>query len=107
MAELAKFNIDMLKVAQLSVEVFALERRRKFLNGELGAAYYRWKMLNGVDRVERETRSWTRMMSATKKEYAALVEAKRIERNARRRLETAILRVNRTLYEIADAMQAA
>lgn len=82
----------LLAIADLAITVDDLEGKRRFCGDALGTAYGEWKERHGIERVERDTLDWVRMMSATKPEYESLQETKRNEKNARRRLATAIRR---------------
>lgn len=90
---LDKKNTDgLVAIAELAITIDELERDRKLKGTDLGNAYEDWKLERGIDHVERDTEEWTAMLSATKLWYEQWTEAKRQEKNARRRLVTAIRR---------------
>lgn len=95
--EVSKISI-LMEIASRAIEVEELESQRALEDHALGAAYHDWKEANGLDRVERDTREWDRMMDATSEEYAALQKAKRLEGNARRRLKTSIRRYKEAVW---------
>ena len=84
--------VNLLTIAQKAIDAHDAETRRKMAREALDDAYVCWKQNNGIDRVERDTMDWTRMMGATAVAYDVLEDTKRDERNARRRLSTAVLR---------------
>ena len=67
--EASKISI-LMEIASRAIEVEQLESQRVLEDHALGAAYYDWKEANGVDRVERDTADWDRMMVATSHEAA-------------------------------------
>lgn len=83
---------SLIEIAGKAIEVHKAEADRKFYDDCLGSAYGAWKERHGIERVERDTLDWSRMMVATRPEYEQLQQAKTDERNARRRLATAISR---------------
>lgn len=80
----------LLNIAACAIEVERLSTNQKMFQGNLNDAYNAYKLQNGIERVERDTIEWIMMMESTKKEYSALVRAKRRVYNARRRLSSAV-----------------
>lgn len=79
-----------LEIAEKAIEAASAERWRKRAQAVLNDSYEAWKSQRDIDRVERDTTQWNKMMKATKPQYLRLVDAKRDERNAKRRLARAI-----------------
>jgi hypothetical protein len=84
----------LLDIAERALTVDMFETERKIGEADLDLAYQNWKDDFGISRVERDTPEWNRMMEATGVWYVALEADKRKERNARKRLKTAIRRYN-------------
>ncbi|MFG1340957.1 hypothetical protein [Xanthobacter autotrophicus] len=82
---------SILSVARQAFKVYDAEKAREDAQFHLEAAYVAWKRKHGIERVERDTLDWTRMMVATKAQFQALEKAKRAERYARGRLSAIIL----------------
>lgn len=82
----------LIAIAELAIAVNNRETVVKHRKIALNEAYNAFKDINGIDHVERDSDEWESMMFSTKKEYAVLEAAKREEKNARRRLSTAIRR---------------
>lgn len=61
----------------------------------LDQAYKEWKEENGVDAVERYTTQWDGLMEGTRSTYENLVKAKRTHYNAKRRLDSAIAKMDK------------
>ncbi|VDS08864.1 hypothetical protein PARHAE_02049 [Paracoccus haematequi] len=80
----------MLKIAEIAVEVYDLERAAANEKADLHSAYQIFKAVKGIDRVERDSPEWEAMMAETAGEYAASEAAKRKVYNAKRRLKAAI-----------------
>lgn len=81
-----------LDIAEKAIDANCAESFRKAAQAVLDGAYAAWKAKRGIERVERDTPQWDKMMKATKPQFNRLVEAKRDERNAKRRLATAVAR---------------
>ncbi|MDQ0505973.1 hypothetical protein [Xanthobacter agilis] len=79
-----------LAISNKALDANLAETFRKAAQAALDGAYEAWKAKRGIDQVERDTPQWDKMMKATKPQYKVLVEAKRDEKNAKRRLATAI-----------------
>jgi len=84
--------IRLLDIADRALTADAAASEAKYASSVLNEAYRDWKDANGVENVDRGSEDWDLMLAATKPEYAEAEEAKRLERNARRRLQTAIAR---------------
>lgn len=80
----------LLDIARRAIEHDTATRQRKAHEEELKSAYVYHKALKGLARVERGSREWAVMMNATTLEYQDAQTAKRVEYNARRRLQNAI-----------------
>lgn len=82
----------MIDIAQRAIEAedrrIVLRHRRDLLT----RAYRKWQGQTGNNSFDRGSSEWDQMMAATEAEYAALEDAKRLERNARKRLVTAVRR---------------
>ncbi|PWL17043.1 hypothetical protein DKP76_13475 [Falsochrobactrum shanghaiense] len=83
---------QLIEIAEKAIEVNRHEREVRFYSDALGASYDDFKEARGIDRIERGTPEWAEMMEITKPDYIKQEDAKRLARNARRRLETAIRR---------------
>lgn len=86
---------SLLSIAEKAIAAQDAEAHRKAEQADLTEAYAAWKAKHGIERVERDTLDWTRMMVATKPRFDRVEQAKREERNAKRRLATAITRYHR------------
>lgn len=82
----------LLRIAEKAIDAHGAEDRRRMAHEALRDAYTCWKRKNGVKHVERDSLDWTRMLGATAVAYTVVEAAKREERNAQRRLATAIRR---------------
>jgi hypothetical protein len=82
----------LIDIADRALDVDNFERLRKEEVRRLTHAYEDWKYRNGTPRVERDSLQWVLMMHGTGAEYQRVLDAKRRERNSRKRLETAIRR---------------
>ncbi|NTB01100.1 hypothetical protein [Agrobacterium tumefaciens] len=82
----------LIAIAEKAIEVSEQEAARKEARENLNAAYDHWKEANGIDHVETDSAAWDIMMGATASEYALLATAQSAEKNAKRRLATAIRR---------------
>ncbi|RSC31222.1 hypothetical protein EGT36_21345 [Agrobacterium sp. FDAARGOS_525] len=91
MTDIASIS-ELLAIAERAIEVSDRETARKEARENLNAAYDRWKEANGIDHVETDSAAWDIMMGATESEYALLTDAQSAEKNAKRRLATAIRR---------------
>lgn len=85
--------VAQLEVCAKAIEAHRCEGERKSATMALNSAYSAWKFANGVEYADRDTPDWVRMMAGTKEEFEELERAKRRERNARKRLSTAIGRL--------------
>lgn len=81
-----------LMISDKALDADLAESFRKTAQAALDGAYVAWKAKRGIEHVERDTPQWDKMMKATKPQFNRLVEAKRDERNAKRRLATAVAR---------------
>jgi hypothetical protein len=72
------------------MEVRDAEVQRQAEKTNLHEAYQAWKRKHGIKRVERDTLEWIRMMQATNADHDRFEREKAVERNARRRLATAV-----------------
>ncbi|MEN5300094.1 hypothetical protein ABE530_17360 [Brucella sp. TWI559] len=79
-------------IASRALDVDQFESQRKADRKVLLYAYNKWKNKNQIEHVERDSLEWVQMMVATKREYEQFEAAKNDERNAKRRLQTAIKR---------------
>lgn len=75
-----------------AIEVQRLLSDVKHLKVHLSGSFTEWKAARGIEFVERGSDQWEEMLKALSDDYADLENAKRLHRNARRRLETAIRR---------------
>ncbi|WP_061930190.1 hypothetical protein [Aureimonas sp. AU22] len=80
----------LLDIARRSIELDDATRQRKAHDEELKSAYVYHKAVNRLEKVERDSPEWAAMMTATTVEYQDAQKAKRVEYNARRRLQNAI-----------------
>lgn len=81
------------EIGLIAVELHQCTKRRKEASDNLKAAYVRWAHGTGTfHRIERDSDEWDRMMVGTDLEYQLQEVAKRKERNALRRLHSAIAR---------------
>lgn len=82
----------LIAIGERAVELHALEGERRVAKFALDEAYQAHREKAGLtfDRYETNTPEWEGMMEATAAEYAAVKRAKSAERNAKRRLDTAI-----------------
>lgn len=94
-------NIDiknltaLLTIAQRTLDWHAAVTGEKLAWQLRDDGYRKFKGMHDLDRVERGSVLWNRMLAATKDEHAALVRAKRVTYNARRRLDSAVRGYNR------------
>lgn len=91
MTDIASIS-KLLSIAEKAIEVSDREAARKEARENLNAAYDRWKDANGIDHVDTDSAAWDIMMGATESEYAVFANAQSAEKNAKRRLATAIRR---------------
>ncbi|WP_079212938.1 hypothetical protein [Brucella pituitosa] len=89
---------QLIEIAEKAIELQGFETDRKLSRRALEEAYEAWKEENDVVHIMRDTHGWSEMMVATKSEYQQFEEAKRVEGNAKRRLQSAIKR-----YQVATA----
>ncbi|MFG1276529.1 hypothetical protein [Xanthobacter autotrophicus] len=82
---------SILSIARQAFKAHDAEEARRRAQFRLDAAYAAWKRKHNIERVERDTLDWTRLMVATKAQFEALEKAKRAERYARQRLGGMIL----------------
>lgn len=94
--------IELIDIGRRAVEVHAANERVKDAKRELSDAYADFKAKKNLDRVERDTKQWKRMIKKTKPEYRALMDAKRIARNAQSRLDRAAHKQSFALRRAAD-----
>lgn len=80
----------MIAIAEKAIELYGLEAATRMAAHDLDDAYREHKEQLGLGHVARGTPEWDAMLEATSHEYGALVRAKNLERNAKRRLATAI-----------------
>lgn len=79
------------EVGLLAIQAHHYGTLRRQAKHKMDAAYKLWRAETGThDRIERDSAEWEAMMRATKDEYLALDDAKRLERNAQNRLSRAI-----------------
>ncbi|WP_313611015.1 hypothetical protein [Rhizobium sp.] len=91
MTDIASIS-KLLAIAEKAIEVRDREAARKEARENLNAAYERWKDNHGIEHVETDSAAWNMMMDATEIEYALFANAQTAEKNAKRRLATAIRR---------------
>lgn len=91
MSEAKKFAL-LLEIAERALDADDCARARRIEARRLTDAYEGWKAHNGVSRIERETTDWDCMMAETAREFGNLEATKRLERNARKRLASAVRR---------------
>ena len=84
--------IRLLDIADRALTADAAATKAKIASSGLNKAYRDWKDANSVENVEAGSEDWDLMLAATKPEYEAAEFAKRVARNAHRRLQTAIIR---------------
>lgn len=80
----------LLEIARRAIEAEKAATQRKAQIAILKSAYLFYKRSNRLERVERDTPEWEAMMSATSGEYDDAEKGKSAEKNARRRMQTAI-----------------
>lgn len=85
-------------IASRALDVEQFEQQRKADRTVLISAYNKWKNKNRIEHVERDSLEWVQMMVATKREYEQFEAAKKSERNAKRRLTTAIKRYRQATH---------
>lgn len=95
------------EIVQCAIDLHAREEVRKTMHLALKAAYNDWKARHGVGRVERNTLAWIQMMEATKPIYLSFQSTKNAERNARRRLNAAVLRLHGEIIPVQFTGSAA
>jgi hypothetical protein len=83
---------SLLAIADKAIEAHHAEARCKAERANLDEAYSAWKAKRDIDRIEPDTPQWEKMMKATKPVFRKFSDAKRDERNAKRRLASAIER---------------
>jgi hypothetical protein len=83
---------SLLAIADKAIEADRLEREAKHAASDLNDAYDDYKAGLSIDYVERGTPAWDEMMEHSKAEYDASENAKRLAKNAKRRLQSAIQR---------------
>lgn len=102
MTDVQKLSL-LLAIADRAIEAERCKYRRRYCQDALSAAYAGWKDANGIkERIEVGSPRWLAMLAATNRDYAAVEEAKRQERNADKRLRSAIYKYHR----IEDANRA-
>ncbi|WP_139973684.1 hypothetical protein [Ochrobactrum sp. CGA5] len=102
MTEAQKLSL-LLAIADRAIEAERCKFARRYSQDALNAAYADWKQKNGIhDHIEAGSPEWTAMLAATNRDYEAVEDAKRLERNADKRLRSAIYKYHR----IADADRA-
>ena len=77
-------------ISDRAIEAQRLLHDVKHLKGHLSVSFADWKATRGIEFVERGSDQWEAMLSALSDEYAEFANAKRLYRNAQRRLETAV-----------------
>ncbi|NTJ63518.1 hypothetical protein G6M50_38200 [Agrobacterium rhizogenes] len=77
-------------VGDRAIEAQRLLRDVRHLKGHLSVSFADWKATRGIEFVERGSDQWEEMLKALSEDYAELENARRLYRNAQRRLETAI-----------------
>lgn len=80
----------MIDVAAKAIEADWHEDALNAAQADLDDAYRAWKEARGLGRIERDTIEWENMMLSTAEVYADLEKAKRVCRNAKKRLRTAV-----------------
>lgn len=80
----------MIAIAEKAIEVHDLELASRRAAHALDDAYREYKERNGLGHVDRGTPQWDALLESAAHEYGALTRAKADERNAKRRLSTAI-----------------
>ncbi len=79
-------------IAERALDVSTHEYGRKSAYLTLVDAYKAWKAERKIGRIERNSPEWKQMQADTEEEYGRFCEARDLEHNARRRLDTAIRR---------------
>ena len=77
-------------IAEKAVDLFRQQQESRQAAHDLDDAYREHKEDLNLGHVVRNSPEWDAMLAATTHEYGALQRAKRQERNAQRRLDTAI-----------------
>lgn len=99
--EAAKLSL-MIDISTRAVDFVERQHNRRWMQNALNSAYAHWNEEAGVvDRIERDSADWKRMMEATTSEYEVLEDAKRQEKNAEKRLRTAVFKYKHILDEEA------
>lgn len=88
----AKQIADLVRIADLAISHDQFERDVRFHSDALGSGYGHFKETRGISHIERDTPEWDQMMRETKPVYEKLGEARRLARNAKRRLQSDIRR---------------
>ncbi|MBS7696290.1 MULTISPECIES: hypothetical protein [unclassified Chelatococcus] len=86
----------LIEIARRAIDVEWYEDERRQCQSDLRQAFQEWKDARRIDHVERDTPNWDALMEATAEPFAELERAKRHARNAKKRLTTAIRRMNTT-----------
>ena len=88
---MSNLNIsDQMAIAEKALDLFRFQQESRLAAHELDDAYREHKEARGLGHIQRGSPEWETMLVATAHEYGALQRAKRQERNAQRRLDTAI-----------------
>lgn len=102
--EAAKLSL-MIDISAKAVDYVERQHKRRWMQNALNSAYAVWKKeADIVDRIERDTEDWKRMMGATAREYEDLEEAKRQEKNAQKRLRSSVFKYKAILDEEAGTI---
>ncbi|WP_432475253.1 hypothetical protein ACRRRS_14780 [Brucella anthropi] len=86
---------QLIEIAEKAIELDRHERDVRFYSDALGSGYDQFKEDRGIQHIERGTPEWAEMMEVTKPDFAKQEDAKRHARNAKRRLQTAIRRLEK------------
>ena len=82
-------------IGRKAVEHHQLELAHKTARRKMSEAYIQWKGSVGLDRVESGTDDWDEMMMDTKPQFLAFKRAKASMRNAKQRLDRAVVSASR------------
>lgn len=94
---------SLIEVAERAVEAERLADKARAAKRDLSWAYCdRKDELGIIGRVDRDSPEWQKIEAATEEEYLASQEAKRVARNAKSRLQTAIRRYQKVTTPIAS-----
>ena len=88
----AKQFTQLMEIAERALEADNLEMEAKFAKGDLSEAYVSYKTDRKLDDIKRGSDEWDGMLLATKSEYEVSSKAKRQAYNAKRRLQSSIIR---------------